>query len=334
MLAVKNVWRWAALAAFLALRLVAEPYGVPYPAWWDGRAPRPTGTRFDRNAFDAWASHQPKEAAALVDFVRANLQHVSQAEFEAELIKTFEAFEKTRTPGKKLLFVTFTQGPNEPKSNVWATAMIKEKFPEATRDAAYMNLSISYADSKHVAKLKELVATGDYQVVLADDASYSGRQLMETILPNLSKWVGSVDLLIPFTADFVAERLESKAAKDFYEIPIRLHRTKTLPTIGQMLAKLPAEMNIALTEYPIEAQKIFNERHTLTVFDHKTPDFMSFPGWLAEGHVLGKGAGGFVPMNTVQRLQMGLTGPPAAYPFLKDSQEPYKCDVNLKNLTN
>lgn len=324
--------RCVLFAAVVTAIGAAEPFGIPYPSWWNGPVPRPTENRFDRDAFERWASQQPTAVAPVVDFVRANLQVVSQKDFETELANSFESFAKIRDPKKKLLFVTYSNDEDRPKSNAWATALLREKFPGACRDAAFVNLPFPPTSGTHFEKLKTLVATGEYQVVLADDATYTGRQVLTQILPQLAKAADGIDLVIPYGTSELVDQLAKPEAKDYLKIPVRLHRTKTIPTVAELVARLPDGPRRALTGYPVHVRNLFNDNHTLTVFDHKTPDYVSFPRWLAEGHVLRKGPAGYAPMTAVLQLQLGLVGPPPTYPFLRKGAEPYRCLDDLKHL--
>lgn len=289
-------------------------YGVPYPSWWRRpTAPRPDPAfrRFDRDAFDRWAAAQPPEAAPVVDFLRNNLNHVTQQQFEAELGRAFDRFLESRTDSRPLLFVTFHRPHDVEKSGAWTTMLLRERYPEAFRGAAFYNLSSDHTGAADMRRLGELARSGNYRVVVCDDAMYSGRQMLDALL-RLAPHVRFVDVVVPFATKDAAQRLRRASTG------VTLHSTREIPTIFELIAGMPQRARERLLDalggWPRE---LFTDRQTLTYFDHKHPDFFSFPHWVAEGLGL---------MKDVGRIVLRPPGSQVAHPFLRTGGEPYKID--------
>lgn len=323
--------RTFALALVLAAAVAYGPeFGLPYPDWWrEPSPPRPSaGPRFDPAAFERWAEAQPKEVAPIVAFLRKHLRHVDQREFEASLATAFETFQKNHTSGKKLLFITIADMGGEAKSNAWVTALLREKFPRAFKDAAFLNLSGAMPRRQDLQKLKELVDSGEYRVVVADDGIYTGRQLADQVLGNVATLVDGLDVIVPFATTEAVERFE-KGVKKAYGIPFKIHRAQTIPSFAEIWETMPEGERRALETLGV--RRIFSESHTLTTFDHKLPDFVSFPRWIAEGFSLVKAAyGSYVPLDATEMVRQGRAGQPTPqHLFFRSGGEPYKCRQEL-----
>lgn len=306
---------------FLAEGTFAENFGEAYPAWWNqGRTPRPAEgfRRFDAVAFERWVAAQPAEAKPVVDTFREHIERVSQADFERELFALFQTTIVDVRDTRPLLFITLT-GTEESKSGEWATSLIRERFARRCEGAAYLNLHFQDPSPEHLAKLRELAGAGRYRVVMVDDAIYTGRQMRNALI-RISRCVPQVDILTPYATDGATTLLHMHRA---WGIPVRLYRSKTIRTLRQIYEDLlPARREaIALV---VDAERIFADNKTMTLFDHKAPDFLSFPLWVREGYLLGRVGGSLMPIDRGAAAIYQLTGAPPRIPFIVENHEPYK----------
>ena len=297
----------------------AQIRGSSLPLWWYTReVPRPSRKRrFVPEAFERWGAAQPDEFQYIVDFVRDNLLRVSQAKFEAELKKAFKKFLKNRKSNKPLLFLVDSDLEDflGIKSSTWVTALLRAFFSDEMRSAEYVVITNSFAPQD----LKK-IASGNYDVVIAEDAAFVGRQISDFIAQKLS--VGLLVAGLPslkelhFICPFVMNQVFS-AVQSVEEVShIEVYSTVIMPSIEEMLATLPPQKKKVFDsdeKKQTNLLRMLPRNKALVYFDHKIPDYWSIPNTVFKGLVYEMTPWGLAEMTTKPKVQ-----------FLRINDEPYK----------
>lgn len=280
------------------------------PDWWFA-GPIPLarrGERLDRQLLDDWVAAQPSEIRFLFEFVRDRIDVVSHARFRRELEKSFRLFLDRNPRRKKLLFLV-QSAPRHVRSPVWATALVRSLFPEETRDAEYAVIAMR-AESAFSDEDKKKITSGDYELVLVDDAAYGGSYVtglldgwLSTALPGFTP--PQVHVICAYTS--------TRAREKFAEFPyIAFYATGQMPSVAELVAKMPRRERERFAPY-LEINGIVPGNKVLTLFDHKAPDSWSFVYCAYDGIVHGICPNGSVTEGG---------GPPIL--FITQGREPYR----------
>lgn len=301
----------------------AQTRGNSLPLWWYTLdVPRPSPKpRFDAVAFEKWGTSQPNELQYVVDFVRDNLQRISQHKLELELKKAFRKFLIERNSKKPLLFLVESNRREilSVRSSTWITALLRKFFPNEMGFAEYVVTYIGEQDFIGRSDL-EKISSGKYDVVIADEASFIGKQISDTVtnwlvpelqsarLPPLKK----LHFICPFTMNQVSAELQTIRES----MDVKAYSTVVMPSVEELFESLPAVKKAAVEsdeKKKINFFRMLDNRKALVYFDHKTPDYFSIPSAVFHGRVYEIAPWGLAEITTMPKV-----------PFLRINDEIYK----------
>ncbi len=299
------------------------------PDWWfTGQIPnRPAIHRFDHLAFERWAKAQPVELAPVVKFLRENLHEVGQEEFEQALRHSFSHFLKSRSNKKPLLFILPGAKDGKTKSQIWVAGLLRGLFPEEMKNAEFIVENDALGGPNFEAGELKKICSGNYHIVMADDGSYSGRQLYLTFHNLLSEVrraglpdIEQVNLVYPYVTNRAKARLGGERTKT----PI--YFSHLMPTVGELIKSLAPEQRKGLQDLGDNLWQVLDSENALTFFDHKLPDGISIPVAVWEGLIFEMKDGHIKrKTQTVPSDRAGGTWErPITIPFLMRGNTPYQ----------
>ncbi len=268
-----------------ALEKSKRATSTPLPEWWyAGEIPVPRlDSPLNPEAFQNWQDAQPERIQFIIEFVKRHLQRISFKEFVRALEGSFQRFlNDRRDASKPLLFIVDIESQDSARSTLWVTGLLRARFPEEMKYAEYAVKDNGYFDPDSVAKID----SGHFQIVVADDAAYTGSFLKNSIQDDLRmslffrhhRIAREVDIVCPFMTDVAQSTLKTMAG-------IQIFSSVVIPTIDNLVAALSDDQRST----QIGSSYLFFSilpRHTVLIFfDHKIPDFVSMPSAVHLGSV-------------------------------------------------
>jgi tetratricopeptide (TPR) repeat protein len=197
-----------------------------------------------------------------------NVQKISFEEFDAARKTTIvgeNGLNEILSDGKHYAVVAGRGGIK--KSANWVYELSKDEMAAAPEQVFH----ITDWEWNSNSYMNELLERGVNRFVVFDDASYSGTELQEEFLKNLNSIFNSktrqvkdleVIVVAPYVTKYAEEKMVSYAAKE--GIKLKLLKSEYLPEVRDFLTP--------------EQLKTWGENRgtTLTYFEHKVPDALSF----------------------------------------------------------
>ncbi len=216
--------------------------------------PKPESHPVNQTALDLWVnSHCGKKRRQVAEKIAQSIRHVSQQEFERQLIQTIGYFNDhfTSLPKEEQRYVLVAI---DGKSNAWVS------------DLAFPHLSIkpeailNYPCHKDFLSLNPEIR----HLVLFDDAIYSGLQMLAIIgsMPDRQ-----IHVIVPFMTETNLLPLQQR--------PFTIYPNQKIKTV---IDEIGYENVRYLKDYPL-----YGQYTTTTYFDHKVGDSVSFFNPLLSG---------------------------------------------------
>ncbi|MCK5492510.1 MAG: HAD family hydrolase, partial [Candidatus Omnitrophica bacterium] len=233
----------------------------------------------DKNKAEKWINSHSVQLRKLAGFLADNISYINQEEFENALDESIKEF--TNNIKEKPYIVLLPKYDNRPiKSNHWCYELAREK-------GFFLSAIISDKTKILISEIRE---KGIRDVVIIDDASYSGSQVREKIMnfldkleeENIDRSEINVHIIIPFMTLIAENRIRKKFKNKMNDIYIyRQRKIETIYEIFQsVVKKYPDRRNefndflsLIRKTYGIGSSisKNFTSR-TLTYFQHKIPN--------------------------------------------------------------
>lgn len=255
-------------------------------------------------------SFEDERAKTLAAFLAENVNYVSFEQFTGALMESTKDFMKQVEDRPYVVLVPRDHKENVHKSEVWVTnlaQMVTNNAPQA------------YVTEKELRDyLREHPEVKD--IALFDDASYTGERIGNSI--NTHKYASKINgtlnmhIVVPFMAKRALQNLvQNEGLPGTPGFKLLIHTSQTIPNVDELIQETFAEES--LPEVKECLKKFFNldvdyENEngfcpTLTYFEHKVPDSISFVESIRKGEV--RNASGEV-VNKIQ--------------FIPDTIPPYK----------
>jgi len=258
---------------------------------------------------EKWLSEQPAKFRDLFIFLKGKITRISQEEFEYELERTMQEFIDS-IEGRPYIVVKFryrpTQGYSEEdvKSNDWCYDLLMEKGYAPAAEVIEMDFTVDVAEG-----LKKIImGTGIYDLVIIDDASYSGKQSIGVLKQILGYTVSvengeriehfypvaeeiqediNLHILIPFTTRRMGVQIDN--GLDEYHRRTGRENVKVENYLPQKIMTIEEIFNVSIAQAAnsIEEDNVkqlrrlaeelfldFEFELTLTYFQHKLVDYM------------------------------------------------------------
>ncbi len=239
---------------------------------------------FDLEKLRRWVNAHPRKWRPLIRLIAKNIHHVSQEKFEEALQEAVDDF-KSKFSGSYLMM---NLEMSQPDSVEWVRSLVLEKGLPAP-----VNPDLSQSMIEALRANPEVL-----DVVIADDASYTGDALGSYILriqEHFPERKLRFHVLVPFmtraSVSTVKKKVSERTPSKIYFYKHRQIETleeilkKASPKYIQMAKELYAghHSDLNFDDYNFEHDKV----RTLTYFDHKVPDTLSFFKHILDGWVLG-----------------------------------------------
>lgn len=227
----------------------------------------------------AWAKTFPEgEFRIFAQFILDHIHHISQEEFEGALRESVRRF--NTNVGRPYVLIL-----EKGKSTEWAYALAREfnlRPPTAIVDA-------NEADQIQRV-LKENVDVVD--LVVVDDASYSGihiQSLFDRVRVNvLDNRQFILHTVVPFITKTARNVISDPNNLDVPPAQFEYYHVEIMPTIEELIAAANTP-NLDLSTLKKFGPNILGQPspdNTLTYFEHKIPDHVSFPEFVEKGYTV------------------------------------------------
>jgi hypothetical protein len=228
-----------------------------------------------------WIQAHPPELQPIARFLAANIHHVSQKKFEAELFRTADAVwdyvQEKHGDGGIYIFDNGESG----KSEAWVLRLVMEREFTKPEHRNFDSIEI-VTPSTDLSKIN--------QVILFDDAIFTGLRTL-THLKELQMlgFRGEVIIAVPFITEFAGPLLE-KIGREQLGLSVRVISSSVMPSLEDALTRTALSSK---QKKFIEDNYGINISSTLFYSDHKistpgvsTPALMSsIAGIIEEGTV-------------------------------------------------
>ncbi|MBF0522531.1 MAG: glycerophosphodiester phosphodiesterase [Candidatus Omnitrophica bacterium] len=241
-----------------------------------------------------WVAAQgASEIRDLAQFLLNHVTHVSQKEFETALQETVNDFNANM--GDKPYILVFPS-ENEDRSIGWTYQLALEKGLKPAQHVIRL-------DQLDVAQ--QISKTGVHDIVLIDDAVYSGHQMLSHVRKlfkamrkdSLDSSDFNFHFVTPFMSAHVEEKFFSQLRSFHYKAIFKalfkgsrrsegrtvFYKHRSMPNLSQIFRSEPKRE--ALFKQLVDMPKILYEFMTLTYFQHKVADGLSMVDWLSKGSV-------------------------------------------------
>ncbi|MBS0624536.1 MAG: hypothetical protein JSS32_00625 [Verrucomicrobia bacterium] len=196
------------------------------------------------------------------------VRHIPYGEFKTALLSTVRHF-NSKIEGLPPNDRDYIAIARNYKSNGWVTDLVLPHLTHLPTAIVNWDSSVKYFRKTHNVK----------RVVLFDDATYSGSQLsyMISTLVDLKMDFSpdpafKIYAAVPFMTN--PERVVHDSIRPYVEIMEHVH----LQTVGEAFSE--AECRVLESQYDLSQES--RGSMGLTYFDHKVPDYLSFPNFLAK----------------------------------------------------
>ncbi len=244
--------------------------------------PRPVcSNELDPVMAELWvAAHSSPEAKSAARAALQAIKHISQKEFEETLHSCVLRFNEQLTPGTEYWTISWAN-----KSNQWAFGLALPHL--TTPPSRILERDLAYATLDRSFKLA-LSHSTPQALVLFDDGIYSGIQ-MQGIIGELSQLFLSHNMAVP--PIYVVCAYATKVGQEFVQktrgINVKLIIGQEIPSFWEQILK---QKNGNAHWHTIRQMGGVGDVGDIRgvgsyYFDHKVPDYMSFPCFITDGLV-------------------------------------------------
>ncbi|MBF0522532.1 MAG: hypothetical protein HQL24_05680 [Candidatus Omnitrophica bacterium] len=231
-------------------------------------------------------AHKDPAVRDLVEFLLNHVTHVTQKEFEAALQETVNDFNsKMGDKPYVLLLPAWKRG----RSELWTYQLALEKGLKPAKQI------IEAGDNLNL--VQQIRSTGIKDLILMDDAVYSGKQTLDKVYDVFryvqSSELNNRDLNLHFVAPFMSLGVENKISSGLQRYKIGemfVYKHRSMETLPEILRHEPERKEVFEQFYP--SFEDYYQYITLTYFQHKVADSVSMLPWLSGGNVLEMVGGG------------------------------------------
>lgn len=253
------------------------------------------------------------------------IQHVSFDEFIRALGRSLSAVYDHLEPNGRTLGSDCITLIEDGKSNLWVAALAKKFFafdPERCLDLGLNNAesfrSMLEVNQRDLAIVREKFR--GKSVVLFDDASYSGKQMSQHLFHTLKSIhefglpAREVIVVVPYMTAVAKTEIEQVRHK--FSLESFIAPSENL----KMLSALPATTFQVLTNLWYQGKSEEASKIALAMFEHKVPNYQSFPAAIARGSVY-------------QIIGAKSQSMPQSFRVLEDADRspPYKADRAIRD---
>lgn len=292
--------------------------------------PRPVrGNVIDRTKAQNWVEEFARQIPKKIrqkykDFAQLivdNITHISQEQFEEQLQKSVKEF--NIAIGDKPYVVVFFNKKDEPKSNEWVYYLSLEKGLRPAKKIVY----VSSASELQGRKFYDEDGNEITDILYIDDAAYTGGQVSGNVYRGFSGGRQTVHIVIPFMTKQSVDRINdlTKSRKGIPGINVQIYDHKMIETVAEIIKRTRKSQNLS-EEVISELSNYVNisetESGTLTYFDHKLPDYVSFLSF--RGKTLLESP--FIVIDKNGFIDLVISGEP----FVTKIESPYKTEEFLR----
>jgi GH24 family phage-related lysozyme (muramidase) len=214
-----------------------------------------------------------------------NLNHVTHEQFQDSLEEVADAFNKEI--GQTPYALLYDTGPH--KSRRWTYSLAERHIQNKPVSKAYA-VEEGEQKNRRAQKIDENIREGIDTFVIFDDASYTGGQTSRSILGIIDRWQrinndGSkpkIIVALPHVASEAIQRLSKITGAEITVLSsqgLRWNNQENNEVTGNILSG--SEILDRLPIEPEQKQRIRSKHNhilkPLTYFDHRVPDYRSFP---------------------------------------------------------
>jgi hypothetical protein len=228
-----------------------------------------------------WVEAHTGEFRTIAEILIDKINHVTHEEFKSQLKESVENFNNYLSGQSDPSYIIVIPGGFD-KSALWVTSLAKE-FLEFPPERIIMIHDYDFADI-----LEESTCVN---IVMFDDAAYSGRQMAEEYFPKFEGVDKVLHPIIPFMTESAEKKLEVELTK--LNIKHMIHDHATMDSFSKFLSErqkklLRAEGNNEFTVQQIDTKTNPSgiDNLTVTYFDHKKADDWSMVTALDDGSSL------------------------------------------------
>jgi hypothetical protein len=228
-----------------------------------------------------WIAMHPEEVQPALTFLGTHIQFIQHADFQRDLEDAFRRFcSAIGTNFDDTTFFTIKD-----KSNDWVT---KSLLPLAMHES-HIFQDINHYGPKYCSYLSSRRPPAN--IVIIDDASYSGKQISGLIQKFKTTIAGSGHEKTP-VFHVIAPYMTSKAQATIAAEGAQLYWQKRIPSLYELVSENKAHEEPLLKYYESTELKNHFSSDTgcgLTYFDHKIPNSTSFFAPIADTLIVAEG---------------------------------------------
>ncbi len=230
---------------------------------------------------EEWVEAHKPEFKPLAKILIDNINHITHEEFKSQLKESVEDFNNYLRTQTDQSYIIVIPG-NFEKSGLWVTSIAKD-FLERPPEKIIM-----MGDPSLEEVLKEQTSKN---IVMFDDAAYSGKQMSEEYFPRFKNMGIKVHPIIPFMTKSAEKKLEIELNKLGIEHKCYKHATmdsfsKFLSEEQKKLLRKSGGGEFSLQPIDEETNPSGFDNLTLTYFDHKKADMASMVVAIDTGELL------------------------------------------------
>jgi hypothetical protein len=298
------------LQMFESLRPIPDDLRLPDLA--RAKTPRPLEREVIPDASQIWLEKHPVRAQPLAQFILSNTIRISQSQFESTLLEGVRSFNTAIAdrPFGVIHPQNLTEQLHDPDfssfskcvgSGDWVKCLALE---HGLQHPLY---HCSGYDHKH------LIANDCYDLLVIDDMSISGGQLIDLLYEESDFCArgGTVHILVPYLTNLALNELRGLSLR------MVIHKYETIPLLSEIIET--EETKRVINSLLRKFFPGFARDSILTFFDHMVPDNnLSFNDYDDGGDTVWNIMDGFVPCAGSKELK----GYPQQQPWIMGHDQP------------
>ncbi len=209
------------------------------------------------------------------------INHVTYKKFKSQLKRSVEDFNNYLSKQSDQSYIIVVPGTFQ-KSSLWVTTIAKDFL-------AYPPEKIIMIDDPDIKGI--LRQSTSKNVVMFDDAAYSGSQMSDEYFPEFKDIGKMVHPIIPFMTKSAENKFSVELEK--LQIKYKLHKHATMDSFSKFLSDKQKRLLTEEGTAEFKPQSIDKKTNpsgfdnlTLTYFDHKKPDKWSMVSSIDDGKLL------------------------------------------------
>ena len=228
-----------------------------------------------------WVDAHTAEFRPIAEILIEKINHVTHEEFKSQLKESIEDFNNYLRGQSDPSYIIVIPGDFE-KSALWVTSLAKE-FLEFPPERIIMMDDYDFEEI--------LEDSSSENIVIFDDAAYSGRQMSEEYVPKFDGVDKMFHPIIPFMTKSAEKKLEVELNK--LNIEHMIHKHATMDSFSEFLSEEQKKLLREKGNNEFTVQQIDKKTNpsgidnlTTTYFDHKKADDWSMVTALDDGSLL------------------------------------------------